>query len=86
MLAGEGFYQADNDRRDGFTYADVYGFAISIDPKVECLRIKVGIGPLIAPPAELVHQGRQPDWIVVYTEHETIALDYLRRLALAQRR
>jgi hypothetical protein len=86
MLEAEGLHLSQHKRRDGFTYESGEGFAVPIDPKIETLRIKIGLSPTVPPPRELVHQGTQRDWIVVDPEHAKVAEDYLRHLVRSRRR
>jgi hypothetical protein len=67
-------------RRDGFSYSSAAGFQIKIDPKVENIRINVGRQPFPPVPRELVHPGRQDDWIVVTPQHTQLTLIYLQAL------
>ena len=79
-LQAEGFRLVQDATRDGFYVATQLGFRFKIDPKVNALRIKIGLRPLIPPPIQLVHSGTQPDWIEVKPEHREIAATYLRQL------
>lgn len=79
MLEAERF-TASNAGRDGFTFRNARGLSVRIDPKIDALRIYVGHDPRPPVPPELVHPGRQPDWIVVTPEHETLTISYLRAL------
>lgn len=80
-LQEKGFELVSNATRDGFSVMRASGLHFKIDPKIESLRIKVGLKPRFPPPAELVHPGRQPNWIVVVPQDAAVARDYLTRLA-----
>jgi hypothetical protein len=65
----------------GFAYEAEGKIVVWIDPKLEWLRIKVGLRPSPPVPQELVHWGRQPAWIVVRPEHTNIGVAYLAAFA-----
>ena len=81
-LQGHGFALAPTASRDGFVIRRESGDQFRIDPKSETLRIKVGPRPRVSPPAELVHHGRQPDWLVVTPSQAALAADYLVALSV----
>ena len=79
-LQADGFELVPVATRDGFFVRRSSGAQFKVDPKVDTIRVKVGLRPRVAPPAELVHGGRQPDWLIVKPEQAALALDYLRQL------
>ena len=81
LLMEKGFDFGLAGHRDGFSLVAVDGRAIRIDPKLEWLRIKVGKDLPVSPPAVLVHNGHQPDWLIVEPPDLSIALAYLGTLA-----
>jgi hypothetical protein len=85
MLGAEGFCLVPIAGRDGFILEHPDGGRFGIDPKGEALRINIGRRPAISPPPELVHPGRQREWIEVRPPHTQIALQYLDYLARAGR-
>ena len=79
-LQSVGFELVPGASRDGFSVRRTTGTQFRVDPKLETLRIRIGSHPDVTPPAELVHNGRQPNWIVVMPEHAALALRYLQQL------
>ena len=78
-LQREGFVLDPVFQRDGFTFRRD-GQALRLDPKVEALRVRVGLKPAIAVPTNLVHAGNQPDWLVVPPEYRAEAVQYVSAL------
>jgi hypothetical protein len=80
LLVEAGFHLRAAASRDGFVYDRSDGRKLRIDPKATALRIKIGLRPALEPPAELIHQGRQSDWIEVRFPHHDVALNYIGQL------